>query len=226
MKRSEINNAIKAAERLFNNNMILLPPFARWSPEEWGNKGNETKEIRDNMLGWDITDFGMGEFEKIGLLLVTLRNGNQKLSDIYPKPYAEKMMVVQEKQVTPMHFHWNKTEDIINRGGGNLLIQLYNSTEDEGLADTDITVSVDGVKHVFPAGYILRLAPGESVTLTKGLYHRFWGENGTGTVLVAEVSMTNDDTLDNRFYDPVGRFPKIEEDELPYRLLCNEYPSL
>ena len=30
---------------------------------------------------------------------------------------------------------------------------------------------------------------------------------------------------DNRFNPPVGRFPKIEEDEAPYRLLCNEYPK-
>ena len=37
--------------------------------------------------------------------------------------------------------------------------------------------------------------------------------------------MCNDDEADNRFEKPVGRFPAIEEDELPYRLLCNEYPQ-
>ena len=27
------------------------------------------------------------------------------------------------------------------------------------------------------------------------------------------------------FYEPLGRFPTIEEDEAPYRLLCTEYPE-
>lgn len=223
MKRSEINTAMKNAIGLFNEYKISLPPFVYWSPEVWSEKGDEIAEIKDNMLGWDITDFGQGDFSKTGLLLITLRNGNQKNAEKYPKTYAEKLMVVQENQVTPMHFHWNKMEDIINRGGGNLMIKLYNSTEDEKLADTDVVISIDGEKHIFPAGYTLRLEPGQSITLTKGLYHRFWGEDGKGTVLVGEVSMTNDDTADNCFYDKTGRFPEIEEDEEPLYLLCNEY---
>lgn len=223
MKRSEINRAIKGALELFRAYRIALPPFVLWTPEEWSKKGAECDEIRDNMLGWDITDFGQGDFEKIGLLLITLRNGNQKDPQKYPKPYAEKLMVVGEKQVTPMHFHWYKTEDIINRGGGNLMIQLYNSAPDESLSDTDVCIVTDGVKRRFPAGHVLRLTPGESVTFTRGIYHRFWGEEDKGTVLVGEVSMCNDDTADNRFYDPTGRFPAIEEDEKPLYLLCNEY---
>ena len=226
MKRSQINASMKAALKLFDEYKITLPPFVSWTPEEWETKGPEAQEIRDNMLGWDITDFGQGDFDKIGLFLITIRNGNQKFPEKYPKTYAEKLMIVQENQITPMHFHWNKMEDIINRGGGNLMIKLYNSTEDEQLADTDVTVSMDGILHTFPAGHVVTLHPGESITLTKGLYHRFWGEDGKGTVLVAEVSMCNDDNADNRFYDPVGRFPNIEEDEKPFRLLCNEYPAV
>lgn len=223
MKRSEINAAMRNALQLFAEYKITLPPFTGWTPAEWKEKGEEVQEIIDNMLGWDITDFGQGDFKKTGLLLITLRNGNQKRADEYPKPYAEKLMVVQENQITPMHFHWNKMEDIINRGGGNLMIKLYNSTENEELADTDVVVTMDGVKHTFPAGHVVTLKPGQSITLTRGLYHRFWGEEGKGTVLVAEVSMTNDDAADNRFYDQVGRFPEIEEDEAPLFLLCNEY---
>ena len=223
MKRSEINASIREALELFKEYKIALPPFTAWTPDEWKTKGDEVSEIKENMLGWDITDFGQGDFDKIGLFLITLRNGNQKNPEKYPKPYAEKLMVVKENQITPMHFHWSKMEDIINRGGGNLMIKLYNSTEDEQLADTDVVVSMDGVQHTFPAGTVVRLEPGQSITLTKGLYHRFWGEEGRGTVLVAEVSMCNDDTNDNRFYDPAGRFPEIEEDEAPLRLLCNEY---
>lgn len=48
---------------------------------------------------------------------------------------------------------------------------------------------------------------------------------GSGDILIGEFSMCNDDTTNNRFHDPVGRFPEIEEDEAPYRLLCNEYPA-
>lgn len=223
MKRTEINAAMRDAIALFDEYKISLPPFVLWTPEQWRMKGAEAEEIKENMLGWDITDFGSGDFKKIGLLLITLRNGNSGNPKKYPKPYAEKLMVVKENQITPMHFHWNKMEDIINRGGGNLIIKLYNSTPDGELADTDVTVSLDGVRQVFPAGYEVRLSPGESITLTRGLYHRFWGEEGFGTVIVAEVSMCNDDNADNRFYDIVGRFPKIEEDEKPLHLLCNEY---
>jgi D-lyxose ketol-isomerase len=226
MKRSEINKAINGALEMFREYKIALPDFVNWTPEEWATKGEETLEIRENMLGWDVTDYGGGEFDKLGLLLITIRNGNQKNPKKYPKPYAEKLMIVKEEQITPMHFHWSKMEDIINRGGGNLMIKLYNSTKEEELDATDVEVSIDGVKHVFPAGHVVKLTPGQSITLTQGLYHRFWGEKGCGTVLVAEVSMCNDDNTDNRFYDKVGRFPKIEEDEKPIRLLCNEYDTL
>ena len=223
MKRSEINNIMKDALALFKEYKISLPEFVLWTPDEWKTKGDEANEIRDNMLGWDITDFGNGDFNKVGLFLITLRNGNQKNAEKYPKPYAEKLMIVRENQITPMHYHWSKMEDIINAGGGNLVIKLYNTTEDNTLADTDIEVSIDGVRHTYPAGTEVTLTPGQSITLTPGLFHRFWGEEGKGTVIVREVSMCNDDANDNCFYDKAGRFPEIEEDEAPMYLLCNEY---
>ena len=37
----------------------------------------EFDEIRDNQLGWDITDFGQGRFEELGLVVFTIRNGNK-----------------------------------------------------------------------------------------------------------------------------------------------------
>ena len=225
MKRSEINTIIRDTLKFFKEQNVHLPTFCNWTPEDWADIGHEADEIRDNMLGWDITDYGQGDFNKVGLLLVTTRNGNQKNPAKYPKPYAEKYLVIRENQVTPMHYHWSKMEDIINRGGGNLIIKLYNSTENDELADTDVTVSVDGVTYTYPAGYELKLLPGQGITLTQGLFHRFWGEEGHGTVLVVEVSMCNDDTHDNNFYDKVGRFPEITEDEAPLFLLCNEYPA-
>lgn len=226
MKRSEINAILRDAKTFLEERKITLPPFALWTPEDWAAKGHECDEIRDNMLGWDITDFGQGDFSKVGLLLITTRNGNQKQSKRYPKPYAEKIMIVREDQVTPMHYHWSKMEDIINRGGGNLVIKLYNSIHENELdTESDVHVTLDGERKVFPAGAEVVLHPGQSITLTQGLFHRFWGEPGKGTVLVVEVSMCNDDNIDNNFYDKVGRFPQIEEDEAPLHYLCNEYPA-
>ena len=70
----------------------------------------------------------------------------------------------------------------------------------------------------------MRLTPGMSISIPPRLYHDFEVEPGTGPVLIGEVSAVNDDQSDNRFLPPVGRFPSIEEDEPPYRLLCTEYP--
>jgi len=42
-------------------------------------------------------------------------------------------------------FHWTKTKDIINRGGGKLIVQLCNTSEEEALAEPDVTVRTDGI---------------------------------------------------------------------------------
>ena len=223
MKRSEINAVIKRFEKLLAEHKFELPPFLSFTPEEWKTKGHEYDEIRDNMLGWDVTDYGMGNYKTLGLALITLRNGNVN-NPKYTKTYAEKIMMCQPGQISPMHFHWNKMEDIINRGGGNLLIQLYNSTENGKFNQEKVKVSVDGRNYYVEAGSIITLAPGESICLYPGQYHKFWGEKGKGKVLVGEVSKVNDDNKDNRFYESIGRFPAIEEDEAPLYLLCNEYP--
>ena len=224
MKRSEINRLICEAKEFFKQQKFYLPPFAFWSPADWKNKGEECNEIRDNLLGWDLTDFGSGDFYETGLLLFTTRNGSQGDSR-YEKPYAEKIMIVRENQITPMHFHWSKMEDIINRGGGELVIELNKACEDdEGkFTDQPFEVTLDGVVRTFNPGDKVRLQPGESITLERYIYHRFWAENGM--TLVGEVSCVNDDNTDNRFYEPIGRFPEIEEDEEPVHYLCNEYPG-
>jgi len=226
MKRSEINAIIRENEAFIAEHGFLLPPFAAWTPDDWRRKGAECDEIRDNMLGWDVTDFGLGDFDRYGLFLFTVRNGNQK-DPRYTKPYAEKLMVINEGQTCPMHFHWFKQEDIINRGGGILCMQVYNAAADEELdREGSVTVVCDGVKRVVPAGTVLELAPGESCTVTQRMYHAFWAKEGSGRCLCGEVSQCNDDSADNRFHQAVGRFPEIEEDEAPYRLLCNEYPKI
>ena len=210
MKRSEINQAIKEMEALMAQCGVQQPPFCKWTPQEWADKNSEYDEIRENGLGWDITDYGLGKFDEVGFALITVRNGNIKMPNKYPKPYAEKLLMLKEGQMSPMHFHWNKMEDIINRGGGNIFITVYNSNEDGSFADTPVTVHTDGRTYEVPAGSKVKLTPGESITIMPYMYHDFWVEEGHGPVLLGEVSMCNDDENDNRFYDPIGRFPEIE----------------
>lgn len=226
MKRSQINAAIKEMEQLIHQHGFELPPFCKWAPDDWQKRGHEYDEIRDNMLGWDVTDYGEGDFDKMGFALITLRNGNLQKPDLYQKTYAEKLLMLKEGQYSPMHFHWSKMEDIINRGGGHLLIRVYNSTADDQLDTTDVKICSDGRTYFVPAGTQIRLTPGESISIYQRMYHDFEVEPGTGAVLIGEVSMCNDDQTDNRFYEPLGRFPVIEEDESVYRLLCTEYPGV
>jgi D-lyxose ketol-isomerase len=223
MKRSEINDIIRSADAFLRERQFYLPPFAYWTPEEWQAKGPEAAEIVRAQMGWDITDFGGGDFYQQGLFLFTIRNGfPQNLVKGEGKLYAEKVLIVEKDQVTPMHFHWSKMEDIINRGGGTLVIKLFGSTTEENIDHySPVEVVTDGVIRRLEAGGALRLQPGESITLTPGLYHAFWAE-GERT-LVGEVSLVNDDTTDNHFHHAQGRFPTIEEDVPPLHLLVGDY---
>ncbi len=222
MKRSEVNEIIAGFRDFMKINYFMLPAWASWSPEDWKGKYRTCSEITDNKLGWDITDFGSGNFRRQGLCLFTIRNGNWDKKD---KMYCEKIMAAGEEQETPMHFHWNKTEDIINRGGGNLVMELYKSTTTEGLSDDNVEVSIDGELTTVEAGVPLILVPGQSICLRSGVYHRFYGQKGHGRVLIGEVSMVNDDANDNRFFEKIGRFPEIIEDVKPLHLLVNDYPD-
>ena len=226
MKRSEINAALQEMEQMIRDYRISLPDFCHFTPEDWQHKGHEFDEVRDNMLGWDITDYGLDRFDEVGFSLITIRNGNLGKRDLYPKPYAEKLLYLKEGQYSPMHFHWYKMEDIINRAGGTVLIRVFNSLPDEEIdRESPVTVHIDGETRTVSAGTQIALRPGQSITIYPYLYHDFEVEPGSGPVLLGEVSQCNDDNTDNRFNPPVGRFPAIEEDEPPYRLLCNEYPS-
>ena len=220
MKRSQINSIIKDAEMFFAQHQFLLPPWAYWSPTEWKGRYESCKEVVDNMLGWDVTPFSSDDFYTRGLLAFTIRNGNLKQDK---KTYGEKILIVEENQETPFHFHWSKMEDIINRGGGNLVLELFASTESGEFSDGRVTVQIDGVTREVGAGEKVVLAPGESICLYQGLYHRFYGEPGRGKVLVGEVSSVNDDTIDNRWKENLGRFPGIDDDVEPVYLLAVDY---
>jgi D-lyxose ketol-isomerase len=221
MKRSEINAILEAAESLLDRYRFKLPAWASWSAEDWKLHRGEVGEIIECQMGWDITDFGSGDFAKRGLTLFTLRNGRVGGPG---RSYAEKIMIVGVGQETPLHFHFEKTEDIINRGGGGLVIQFWNSDPAGAKAATPVMVRVDGIARSLEPGGTITLSPGDSVCLPTGLYHRFYGVGEP--VLVGEVSEVNDDRRDNRFFEEVGRFPAVVEDESPRRLLSLDYSSL
>lgn len=218
MKRSEINTLMCSALEFFTANKFHLPIWATYSPGDWKGKYETHSEIIDNMLGWDLTDFGSNDFEKRGLLLFTIRNGNI-LKD--KKSYCEKIMIAGVGQETPMHFHRLKMEDIINRGGGILEIEFYKSYPDGSFTDKAFTVKIDGEVRTLQPGAFIQLLPGQSVCMESGVYHRFYGVDAA--VMVGEVSTVNDDTNDNFFYEEIGRFPQIEEDEAPLYLLSSDY---
>lgn len=223
MKRSELNKIIGEAVKFCQQMNFLLPPFAYWCLEEWRAKGKEYAEIKDNQMGWDITDFGSGDFAHIGLLIFVLRNGNFTNSK-YVKPYCEKILIQDENQILPTHFHWKKMEDIINRGGGNLMVGLYNAIDDDHVDEqTPVRIAMDGRTFEVPPGEPLRVKPGESITLMPRQFHKFWAEPGTGKVLLGEVSTVADEEADNNFIEYGGRLPEIEEDEPPKYLIFKDY---
>ena len=181
MKRSEINRALKEMEEMCRKYCCYLPPFCHFTPEQWQNIGHDYDEVRDCRLGWDITDYGLGRFDEIGFSLITIRNGNRSMADQYPKVYAEKLLYLKEGQYAPNHFHWFKTEDIINRGGGTVLIRVFNSLPNEEMdRESPVTVHTDGRTYTVPAGTQIRLTPGESIHIQQRLYHDFSVEKGTG----------------------------------------------
>jgi len=226
IKRSRVNQIMRESDEFIRSFGYILPPFAYWSPAEMQARTNEIANIIDAGLGWDISDYGLGNFAETGLFLFTVRNGHvEDLSKGTGMLYAEKAMISRENQYSPMHRHNLKAEDIINRGGGTLVIELFGDTDGKCDRTKGTIVYTDGIRRELEPGHKLRLAPGESVTLMPNEHwHAFWGEGGD--VFVGEVSTVNDDNTDNVFEDPrISRFSGIEEDEDPWHLLVSDYPK-
>jgi D-lyxose ketol-isomerase len=225
MKRSRINDIMADADQMIRSFGFNLPPFAYWSPDEFQANRDVARAVIDARCGWDITDYGAGQFDTLGLFLFTLRKG--RLADLQRGGgmcYAEKLLISRQDQISPMHTHILKAEDIINRGGATLVIELFGSDDKGNFAqDRGGIIWCDGIQRTFAAGEKLKLAPGESVTLMPGDWHAFWGEGGD--VLIGEVSTVNDDETDNIFREPIGRFAQIEEDVDPTHLLVSDYKS-
>ncbi|MCG6904041.1 MAG: D-lyxose/D-mannose family sugar isomerase [Rhodobacter sp.] len=226
MHRSTVNEILAESATFIASHGYVLPPFAFWSPSDLKARvAQDSAMIRDHMLGWDITDYGLGKFEDLGLFLFTVRNGNQaNVQAGMGMLYAEKIMISGQQQLSPMHRHNLKTEDIINKGGGTLVLELFTAAADGSIDETAaVRVRCDGSWRQMPGGSHLKLAPGESVTLEPDTWHAFWGEGGK--VLIGEVSNVNDDRTDNVFREEIGRFSTIHEDVAPVHLLVSDYET-
>jgi D-lyxose ketol-isomerase len=225
MKRSGINEIIAQSDEIIRSFGFRLPPFAYWTVDEFVANAAKAMAVIEARCGWDITDYGAGRYDEMGLFLFTLRNG--RLADLQRGGgmcYAEKLLISKQDQLSPMHTHVIKAEDIINRGGATLVVELFGSDENGNFAqDRGGSVMCDGVQTAFDSGTKLMLEPGQSVTLMPGDWHAFWGDGGD--VLIGEVSTVNDDETDNIFREDIGRFSTIEEDTTPSHLLVGDYPT-
>lgn len=182
MKRSEINTAVREAAAAFKKHGWALPPKPRW----------------------DVTDFGLGNFRKHGLVLVNLTEQPE---------YCEKLMFVKKNQITPTHYHASKKEDIICRWG-QLAIDFPKSKK-------KFLLQVNGEARQISTHRPLILKAGERITLTQKVPHSFRAK--TKYAVVGEVSTSNDDLHDNFFADKnIGRFSSIKEDERPIVKLLSD----
>ena len=225
MKRSQVNREIVWAKALLEKNNIRLPHYAYWDMDKWSENKDQLATINKVMLGWDISDYGLGKFDEIGGVLYTVRNGHLDDASV-GVPYCEKYILMKETQRLPKHYHVYKTEDIINRAGGVLALYLWNTDEAGNALDTDVTVFMDGIERTFKAGEEILVYTGDSITLPPHIAHVFGPKAGYGDLVVGEVSKVNDDNTDNYFLDHLPRFSEIEEDEPALNPLCNEYAKL
>jgi D-lyxose ketol-isomerase len=187
MKRSEINQLIRSAERCFVEHGWFLPPQPRW----------------------DVTDFGLGDYKRWGLVLVNLAEEPE---------YCEKLMYAQKGMTTPAHTHARKKEDIICRWGE---LDLIFWKDRKLTCGESVSLRVNGVPRRITSGEPVRLKAGERVTLEPGLYHEFFP--ASKECILGEVSTANDDVNDNFFINPdIGRYPGIEEDEAPIVRLVSD----
>jgi D-lyxose ketol-isomerase len=189
MKRSEINTVYREALNCFQTHGWAFPSEAPW----------------------DITDFGLSDFDHYGLTLVNLAEEPE---------YCEKLMYARPGQTTPAHTHAKKKEDIICRHG-ELVLRLWKGLPDQIEKGAAFKAKVNGKERELISGEDLILKAGERITLVPGVYHSFWA--GAPETIMGEVSTANDDAHDNFFVNPdIGRYPGIEEDEAAQVHLISE----
>jgi D-lyxose ketol-isomerase len=189
MKRSEINKAIVQSGAFFKANGWTLPPQPKW----------------------DVTDFGLGDFSKFGLILINLAEEVE---------YCEKLMYAAKGQTTPSHTHKKKKEDIICRTG-ELVVQLWKEDPAKTASKDTFEMKVNGVFTTITSGDKVNLKSGERITIEPGIWHEFYP--ASDECIIGEVSTANDDLNDNFFSNPdIGRYAHIDEDESPLVKLLSD----
>jgi len=211
MRRSFIDRRIDAMCELCERHHVNLPPFALWDLAQYRARPASAKRIREAGLGWNVVEFRPGAFAVEGLSIFTLRMGDwRSLATGRGRLYAEKVLMAEDCQRTPHHFHIVKTEDIVNRGGGRFIVELFKVNAAGERIDERFQAIKDVETLDLAPGARVSLEPGESLTLEPFIAHAFWAEGGV--TLAGEVSLANDDATDNYFLPPLAPFPPIEED--------------
>lgn len=219
MKRSQINSIIEKSIQYLNEQNFYLPEWAYWTFEVWQKHASQCKNIFNANLGWDVFS-GADDFYKIGAVLFTIRNG----VSVTQRPYCEKIIILEEGQELPHHYHKDKTEDIICRSEGALGFQISMANSHNTLKEESVVIEVDGIEKTLGFKEEFVLGKGQSLTLYPLMYHKFYAKKNK--ILVGEVSKINDDNTDNFFLEDIKRFPAVEEDEDILYPLVNDYATL
>lgn len=223
MKRSQIEDIIARSNAIMARQGFHLPPFAGWTVAQWQENAAATAEMRANGVGWNIVAFEEGAFFKSGIAVFTLRIGDyHDLPRGAGRLYGEKVFALFEGQSVPHHYHRVKTEDLINRGGGILGVNLVKVDADGKPMPDAITLERNGMMVSVPANTTLHLDPGESIVLVPGVAHAFLG---VSEVLCGEISLANDDTTDNYFLQPLPAPSAIIEDIPARHVVLADYRS-
>jgi D-lyxose ketol-isomerase len=211
MKRSFIESRIAMMLAQCARHGLTLPPFAQWTPEQFRADQASAGRIAAGGLGWNIVEFAPGAFTAPGLSAFTVRMGDwHDLAKGGGRLYGEKALMLEDGQGAPHHYHVVKTEDILNRGGGRLMLELFKVDCSGRRLHEPFRVLKDATMIDLEAGGRVALEPGESIVLEPYVAHSFWAEGGL--VVAGEVSLANDDTTDNYFVPALAPPDPIDED--------------
>ncbi len=181
MKRSEIRQAQTQAAELFDRAGIVLTPLEREQIE--------------------IADFGLGEFDRQGLALVTYVNTDR---------YCGKELVLLPGQTCPEHKHPpigsepGKMETFRCRYGK---VILYVEGEASPARQAVVPSGSESGYTVFRE---IALSPGEQYTIPPDTLH--WFQGGPEGAVVTEFSSTSRDEADIFTDFRIQRMPLVEED--------------
>ncbi len=231
MKRSAVNETIAWAIDTAKRYGVGLPPFASWTPEQFGKLNQKEEAIRAS-LGWIVVDFGQGDFLKCGLTILVLSaptvdskgcpiTDSEKLG-YPPRFFSRKLLFLKAGQSEPHHYHREKKEKEVSLlAGGPIEFQLAWSTEDSSLSNSDVIVRVDGICHTTTTKDWLKLMPGQTISLSAGLSHVFRALGND--VILQETSTSNNDKTDNYFPLTAIKGNPIEEDEFKKFTLISDH---